>query len=438
MSHSKPKSSVRHTRAIRVAQSKHVPAVPLAEPLQTRLRDLVLPAAYAQLSYFRQLGLRARLLSLPVMVALVISLIWQQVGSASELVRMLAQEGILWVEAMRVTQQAFSERLLTFPAVLFERVLLEVLPLLHQRWLQRQRPLPPEVRHVQAHFGRVLIFDGSTLDVLWRKLKALREVEPAPLAGRMGTLLDLASRLPVQVWYEPDAQSHDLQFTTRLFSALRACDLLVLDAGFRDYGLLDQLSDALISVITRPARNMAYQVQQVLQRSATVHDQIVQIGSTKQSQCRHPMRLIAVLFQGQWYRYLTNVLDPQLLSAETIVALYRRRWRVEVAFLLVKRLLGLAYLWVGSDNGVQLQVWATWLLYALLIDMSDAVADELNVLFDAISVEMVFRGLYHFTQAYQRGAATDPVLYLATHASDLAILKRMRKPKPIPLLPAPA
>ena len=112
-----------------------------------------------------------------------------------------------------------------------------------------------------------------------------------------------------------------------------------------------------------------------------------------------------------------------------IVALYRRRWRIERAFLVVKRLLGLAYLWVGSENGIQLQVWATWLLYALLVDLTDAVAAELNVLFDAISVEMVFRGLYHFTQAYHRKQAHDPVLYLAAHARDLAILKRRRQPK---------
>jgi hypothetical protein len=434
MSQPKQKSSVRHTRAIRVAQSKHLPAAPLAAPLQARLRELVLPATYAQLSYFRQLGLRARLLTLPVMVALVISLIWQQVGSASELVRMLAQEGILWVEATRLSQQAFSQRLLTFPAVLFERVLLDVLPLVQQRWTQRQRPLPTEVVWAHQHFGRLLIFDGSTLDVLWRKLKALREVATPPLAGRMGTLLDLASRLPVRVWYESDAQSHDLQFSARLLSALRARDLLVLDAGFRDYGLLAQLTDALVSVITRPARNLAYQVERVLQRSTTVHDQIVQLGRSKNSPCHHPMRLIVVLFHGQCYRYLTNVLDPQVLSAEQVVLLYRRRWRIEVAFLLVKRLLGLAYLWVGSENGVQLQVWASWLLYTLLIDLSDAVADELNVLFDAISVEMVFRGLYHFTQAYQRATADEPIHYLASHATELAILKRVRKPKPIPLL----
>jgi hypothetical protein len=97
--------------------------------------------------------------------------------------------------------------------------------------------------------------------------------------------------------------------------------------------------------------------------------------------------------------------------------------------------LGLAYFWVGSDNGVQLQLWSTWLLYAVLIDLTDAVAEQLNQPFAAISLEMVYRGLYHFTQAHHRHEATDPVVYLAEHAVSLGILKRKRKEKrPSPLL----
>ena len=139
------------------------------------------------------------------------------------------------------------------------------------------------------------------------------------------------------------------------------------------------------------------------------------------------LRLVEVVYHGQWYRYLTNVLDPVVLPAETVAALYRRRWRIEEAFLVVKRLLGFAYLWVGAENGIQLQLWATWLLYAVLIDLTDAVAQELEVRFEAVSVEMVFRGLYHFTMAYQRGEAEDAVGYLAHEARSLGVLKRPRK-----------
>ena len=117
-----------------------------------------------------------------------------------------------------------------------------------------------------------------------------------------------------------------------------------------------------------------------------------------------------------------------VLSTADVMDLYEQRWRIEDAILLVKRLLGLAYLWTGSVNGVALQVWASWLLYAVLVDLSDAVAAELNVPLQTISFEMVYRGLYYFTQAHSKGQAEDPVAYLAApEQSDLGIIKRRRR-----------
>ena len=90
------------------------------------------------------------------------------------------------------------------------------------------------------------------------------------------------------------------------------------------------------------------------------------------------MRLISVLWGKTWYHYLTNVLDPQQLSAREVCDLYRRRWRIEDAFLLTKRLLGLSYLWVGGTNGVQMQIYATWIFYAVLNDLCADVAIALT------------------------------------------------------------
>lgn len=428
--HEKPnKSSLPHTRAIEVARSKRLPAPPPAPAVAQRLEQLVHPATYAQMAAYQSLGLRQRLLTLPVMVALVLAMIWRQIGSVSELGRLLAQEGLLWIAPQQVSQQALSQRLLHFPAALFARVLEEVLPLMHARWQARLRPLPPEVAWAQPHFGRVLIFDGSTLDALWRKLGALRAEATTPLGGRRGVLLDLASRLPYQVFYEPEAQAQDLRWREGLLEQLRPHDLLVLDVGFLEYTLLDRLTERQVGFITRPKRNTVLQVLRIYHSSAAVCDQLVQVGCSSRSCCQHPLRLVEVAYQGQWYAYLTNVLSPTHLPAESVAALYRRRWRIEEAFALVKRLLGLAYLWVGSSNGVQLQVWATWLLYAVLMDLTDEVAHALDLGCEAVSVEMVFRGLYHFTQAYHRGEAEDPVCYLAQQARLLGIVKRKRRPK---------
>ena len=101
------------------------------------------------------------------------------------------------------------------------------------------------------------------------------------------------------------------------------------------------------------------------------------------------------------------------------------RWLIESAFLLVKRLLGLSYLRTGAFNGIAMQVWASWLLFAVLVDLADDVADTLGVPLERVSLEMVFRGLYFFCLAAARGAADDPVAYLAAQP-DLGILKASR------------
>ena len=76
------------------------------------------------------------------------------------------------------------------------------------------------------------------------------------------------------------------------------------------------------------------------------------------------------------------------------VALYAQRWRIEDAYNVVKRLLGLAYFWTGAQNSIEMQLWATWLLYAVLVDLTDAVADALHQPFARISSEMIYRSLY--------------------------------------------
>jgi hypothetical protein len=241
----------------------------------------------------------------------------------------------------------------------------------------------------------------------------------------MTALLDLASRLPWTLWYEPDPNASDQRCWPQLLAALPAGALLLFDLGYTHFMRFLQLTQAQVTFITRAKINLAYHLETALQRRDTVRDLLVWIGRGAD---RQPVRLIEVLYHGGWYRYLTNELNPQRLPVESIVALYGQRWRIEDAYAIVKRLLGLAYFWCGAQNAVELQLWATWLLYAVLVDLTDAVAEALEQPFANVSLEMVYRSLYFFTQAYQRGEATDVVVYLAANAKLLGILKRPRKP----------
>lgn len=54
------------------------------EAISRQLENLVKPCVYNQLAYYRSLGMRERILSLPLMLAAVLTLVWRQVPSCSE------------------------------------------------------------------------------------------------------------------------------------------------------------------------------------------------------------------------------------------------------------------------------------------------------------------------------------------------------------------
>jgi hypothetical protein len=180
------------------------------------LTALLTPVITSQSGFFRELGLRDRILTLPLMVAAVLTLLWRDVPGVSELGRLLETEGFLWCGKIKVSQQALSQRFLTFPAVLFERIFTESLPNLKQRWLTRQnRPLPPSVQFTLSKFDSIWCADGSTLEALFRKLKSLEDVKPGKLAGKMGVVINLVTRLPVTIWFLENPCASDTSFEAK-------------------------------------------------------------------------------------------------------------------------------------------------------------------------------------------------------------------------------
>ena len=291
------------------------PAQPLESRDRGRLTELVSPLTYALVNQYHNLGLRERILTLPVMTAMVLSLVWRQVASVAELVRMVERDALLWAPPLEVSQKAFSLRLGSLPDSLFKNVLLELLPKLQERAALRSRPHPPVVAKAIRHFGRVWIIDGSTLEALFRKIGPLREKAGDEgvkvLGGKLFGLLDLASKLPVNLWHDSDPKRSDLSFLEEVKRLLVPGNLLLFDLVFYSFDWFDYLTDNKLSFVTRMRTIAAYDVTQRLVDSPRVHDYVIKLGRYRSDRCKHPIRLVEVELQGQWYRYLTNVLDPR-------------------------------------------------------------------------------------------------------------------------------
>ena len=400
------------------------------EVIAAQLEQLVTPAVLAQEKYYRQLGMRDRILNLPLMVAAVLTLIWRDVSGVRELSRILAREGFLWCEPTQVSQQALSQRFLTFPAEIFERVFKELLPEFERKWHSRnKRPLPSSIQFARTKFARIWASDGSTLEAIFKKLESLTDVPKNQLAGKIGVVIDLVTRLPVEIWFQEKATASDMKFESDILKLVKPQTLILLDRGFCHYQFWQQLIAGDVHLITRLNNKASFTVERIFTNSYSIRDRTVKMGAGNKTTPCITMRLVEIRVGKTWYSYLTSVLDPLILPPYVVADLYGRRWRIEEAFNTVKRLLGLSYIWTGSLNGIQLQLWGTWLFYAVLVDLGDAVADEVSLPFDRISLEMIYRGLYHFYVAHHKGLASDPIKYFAAPENrDLGVIKSIRKP----------
>jgi len=319
------------------------------EVIANQLEALLTPAITAQENYYRQLGLRDRILNLPLMVAAVLTLLWRDVAGVTELTRILAREGLLWCNPTQVTQQAVSTRFLTFPAELFEKIFKDLLPHLKSKWHQRtQRPLPESVQFTLSKFNKIWIIDGSTLEALFKKLKSLSDIPQGQLAGKMGVVIDLVTRLPVEIWFQENPKASDSKFETDILNLVSAKTLLLLDRGFYHFSFWLKLIEKEIHFITRLKKGAAIKVEKIFTDSYSIRDRLIRLGS-------------------------------------------------------------------GTD--------ATPYVTVRLID-------ELALPVDRISLEMIYRGLYHFSVAHQKGLTNDPIKYFAALENrDLGVIKSIRKPR---------
>lgn len=425
-----PKSNKREIRLQHadLRRRSHVPMPEIAEIRQELMSQLT-PAMFAQArAGHSHLNLRDRVLNLPVMCAIVLSLVWRQIPSLSELLRVLAKEDLLWVESMKVSVEALSKRFRKLPSELFASLFQQMVA------VSSAEPLvlsPEEAKSplglLQKIYTVIWIADGSTLEQLRKTSIALRQSDGAVLGGKMLVLVDALRHSPKAAFYQTDAAINDKQFAQQMLEALPQGGLLVLDAGFFSFPLFDSFTDAGKFFVTRMRNKTAFTTITVLSEGARFRDEIIEMGLYRSNPCRHRVRMISVLWGTTWYRYITNELDPERLSAQQVAVLYRTRWRIEEAFLLCKRLLGLAYLWVGSSNGIEIQIYATLIFYSVLTKLCHQLATALDQPLERISVEMVFRSLYHYSREVQRNPDAQLIPFLCENAKLFALVKTLRK-----------
>ena len=104
-------------------------------------------------------------------------------------------------------------------------------------------------------FSRIWIIDSSTLEALFCKLKSLEEVPKGQLAGKMATVIDLITRLPLEIWFQENARASDTKLESNILHLVTPKTLLLLDRGFYHFSFWLQLT-AYIGCLMSPLMKM--------------------------------------------------------------------------------------------------------------------------------------------------------------------------------------
>ncbi len=240
-----------------------------------------------------------------------------------------------------------------------------------------------------APFARaVLALDETTLDPLARKLPQLRHCKKGAvelLPGKLATLFDVRLQLWQRIDYLADVQQNCKVHARAMLKGLQKGSLLLFDLGYFGFEWLDELTTGGLWYVSRLREKTSNTLVHTLYQSEEVLDALVWLGK-HQARAGQMARLVRVRVGGATHEYLTNVLDPTVLSASDLVRLYARRWEIELAFLLLKEHLQLHLWWNSKLTGILQQLWACLIIAQLVQALRMEIAVRAHV--DPFEVSM--------------------------------------------------
>ena len=224
----------RHRSHAEFRHRSQMPRPAVAEVAQRRL-DVRTPSLLAPRQLERHdprqpqrlIRMRQRLLTRPVIVAIMVRLVWRRVPSIAEVQKVLAREGMLGVAPLQVSAQAITKRLDVLPAAVLGQLLAESCARLHAQ-------APPALPHPcgepgRQHCARLALVDGSTLEALRKTTQVLRERPGLVLGGQMIVMVEAFNHRPRWPLSTDDAAAHDKRLTAEMLAALPVGGLLVCD-----------------------------------------------------------------------------------------------------------------------------------------------------------------------------------------------------------------
>ena len=335
--------------------------------------------------------------------------------------RLLTWQGLWFYPRFPVSDQALYKRLATAGTEPLERLFAQISALL------RERLAPFRQRHLAPWASEVMALDETTLDPVARRLPALRQAAAGTaqlLPGKLAGLFDLRCQQWHRVQYIAEAQQNEKIVARDMVKDLPRGSLILADLGYFAFQWFDDLTDMGQFWISRLRAKTSYTVHHVYYKSGTTFDGIIWLGAHRADRAAHAVRLVCFQVGRNKYRYITNVLDPKILSIRDIAALYARRWDFEMAAKLIKRDLNLHLLWSCKTEVILLQIWAVLIIAQILHALQMEIAGKAGV--DPFEVSLPLLIAYMPMWAY---SGQDPVALVVERGREGGFIRPSRRTK---------
>jgi len=211
----------------------------------------------------------------------------------------------------------------------------------------------------------VYALDASIID-LTLSLFPWAKFRKAKGAIKLHAMVDLRGNIPAFLTIT-DGKVHDIKAAPQV--PIEPDGIYVVDRGYVDFSWLWSIQQAGAFFVTRLKTSIKWTrvISHPVDKSLGLRSDQEILLSTKRLQGIYPIRLRRVSFRDETQeRTLVFLSNNFALPAETIAALYKARWEIELFFKWIKQNLRVKAFYGTSANAVKTQIWVAMIVYLMI------------------------------------------------------------------------
>lgn len=211
----------------------------------------------------------------------------------------------------------------------------------------------------------VYALDASTIDLTlslfpWAKFRTTKG------AVKLHAMIDLKGNLPAFATIT-DGKVHDVKAAPLI--PIEPEGIYVVDRAYVDFEWLWSIDRSNAFFVTRLKSSLRWTrvISHPVDKSLGLRSDQEILLLAKKTKAKYPKRLRRISFRDELQnRSLVFLTNNFFLPADTITALYKARWEIELFFKWIKQNLKVKSFYGTSANAVKTQIWIAMIVYLIL------------------------------------------------------------------------